>query len=100
MPRCFFADICEFTGTYVLLLEYVQDGVFKNPVEPTQKLSLEDANLIMDLLAKLHCSYWGRDLATTTPALHQVSKLDRPEYGLFPGAVREHYPKVLAKSCG
>merc|ERR1711977_602884 len=97
MPKCYFADINLTTGTYVLLVEYIADGEFMNPMEQGKELNVEDSKLILDSLATLHVEYWGN--AMNDPALSDVSKLSREEFGLFPGSVKEHSAEVMAMQC-
>jgi hypothetical protein len=63
-PRCYFADVAEDTGAFVLMLE---DLAPAEQGDQLQGVSLEQARLVLIEAAKLHASHWADETLDTLP---------------------------------
>lgn len=63
-------------------------------------MGVEDAYLAVEALGRLHTVWWGTAEILRSDCVSKVHRVDREAFSLFPGAVRQHWPAVKAKSCG
>jgi hypothetical protein len=94
-PRCYFSEIDPAGGRFILLLE---DLAPARPGDQLKGASLDEAELAVTNLARLHAAFWGDSGLTSLPWLRAHDHAER--LGFLQGAFPATYKLALAKAEG
>ena len=98
VPKAYGAAFDTWTGRYLLVLEDLPAScVFPDTLHP---LSADQASLVVELLAKLHATFWGRLPGDRRGPLGWLSTLSGDVASLPTGALMKTSMKRLAERSG
>eukprot|EP01065_Artemidia_motanka_P024729 TRINITY_DN29631_c0_g1_i1.p1 TRINITY_DN29631_c0_g1~~TRINITY_DN29631_c0_g1_i1.p1 ORF type:complete len:433 (+),score=109.20 TRINITY_DN29631_c0_g1_i1:221-1519(+) len=90
-PESYFADYSSSNGTYVLLLEFLENVEFIDQI--TGVLSVSDGVLHVQNLARFHARWWGTKMESSDATSWMRSPV-HPIYSHFPKEVGKAYRKL------